>query len=330
MGRARTLLTALLLAACTTPAPPPPAPAPPPEPVRWELVDVAADHSEWLDLPAYVEGEIGGATGMRFRWYRFQTLKPGTLEFTMVLKRGELAGFEVFDSSVVDRKHDITMFGSRVVLDEPQDMVLPAPPRLYYVKVYCEQGADLTRYTLYAAFTLDPPAPPEKKPVRQSSTPQKDPKKTPAPPPTPGDSKTKPVPAPPPTPAPVPVPVPLVEPPASTATTLEKGSVVADLGGDSGTRWVWYRVPLTATSNVRVTATVDGAPVQVSLRDASQAALKQLSLRRTGAMDANVTGDAAYIRVGPATGDAASRVTVTVQVKKSDPKATHTERPEHE
>jgi len=404
---ARSLAALVLVVACaTTPPPPPPAVHREPEPqAQVQLVDASADHSEWLDLPGYHDGVIGGDTGTASEWVRFQVKYAGKLSVTLSLDRGEAVGFYLYDSSVVDRKDRVQSFGSRVVLDQAQTMTLDVKPGLYYVKVFCESTAGNTEYTLEASLVASP-SPPPPPPLEQSikaaqplpkdgtvnvtlgkgerfsarwytidvakpsvltwrvqpksgsltlriqnhagkvfvdtTTSQKKSDRVNvaegryyvrlATTPTRSASATfsatvtaSAPPPPPPPPVPPRKPVPLAEPAASSAITIKSGNAVTLIGGDSGRRWVWYRVPLSANSNVRVTATIDGAQATIQLRDQDARTIKASS-QSGGAIDANFRSDAAYIRVGPTVGDAASRISINVKVTKSSNDATHTER----
>ncbi len=314
MTRSRLFLLALLVTACATQAPRPAPPPTPVEPFQWKLLDVDAKHSQWLDLPARVDSAVGGKTGIRFAWYRFTTKQRGKVDIKLTLGHGEFAGFEVFDSSVVDRPHDVTVFGSRTVVDDPQEMSLAAAPLLYYVKVYCLPGAGLTEYTLAATFTPDVPAPmaetdgkapPKPRPATDSAAADANPQSPAAPPPA---------------------KKPLAAPALAAAIPLSDGTATANIGGDSGNRWVWYRVPLDAASHVRVVVATSGAPVRVELQDAAATTSTHQVVRGSGAIEARLPRGDAYIRVGPASDDIAARVSITVKVQTRQRRPTHTER----
>lgn len=306
----------LLLASCITTTTPIPQPAPSSEPATpavapRELIDVTARESTWLDLSrgwATASATIGGRTGVRSMWFRFEVKGRGAAEVTLLRSMGDTHSVALYDDAVVLHPElDSPEIGYRQVTSSPQSIASDLDPGIYYIKVMSGPLAQQTDFVVSVLFALAPTP----TPITRQPTPR------PSPPPPP---RPAPVPTPTPTPAPVPTPQPppaplLVAPERNEAAPLSSGSIATtDIGGESGYRWRWYEVTMTRKGKLRLDVSADGAPVEVALFDQNGKQLDKLDVTGSALHSARHGAGKIFVRVGPAASDAAARVTLDVKI----------------
>jgi hypothetical protein len=273
---------------------------------------------------ANASASVGGGTGVRNAWFRFAVNEPGEAVVTLTPMGETSLALSLFDDSVVvKRSRTPVELGYRLVTSSPDSIATDVRPTVYYINVTTGPQAQRTDFVVAVTYRADarPAITAGSRPAAVAAAPSR-PARSRTAPPRPSSEVTVIAPAPraeiqePPVPASAPpAPPTLVSPERREALPLSSGSTATvDVGGESGYRWRWYEVTLARKGKVRVDVTADGAAVEIELFDANGKKLNTLEVSGSATHSARHNAGKMFIRVGPATNDEASRVTVDLKV----------------
>lgn len=223
-------LCVALLASCASP--PPPRPRPPPPAILPPLLNPSPTWSNWLDLPAEIDGSVGRRTGIMAIWYRCQIPKAGSLKVTLAADSDDVR-FEVYDDSPVITPHSPHYLDSGGS-SKSESLTLRVQPGVHYIRVVTVNIRSTINYRLGVELTPDPTQ------RRSGGTTRSDTHRSPAPSPrsTPQPVATA-------------MPIPPAQPRSDAA--LLGGTVSATIGTGQRYSSLWYAIPVAQASTLTIT-----------------------------------------------------------------------------